>query len=402
MLNGLRVLELSAPSTMLAGLMLADLGADVVVIEPPGGAAGRRMEPFLGGRVGLDRSLTWHALNRNKRSLTLDLHSPDGQDLLGRLAATADAVIECAPARCAHLADAAQAHALVHCTVRPFSAAGPKSGYAYTDRTLVAAAGVPLSTGDADRAPLFIPVPQAMLEAGGEAAIGVLAALAARTRDGSSQHVQVSMRAAAMMSAFSLPYYADTPEQPPRRGQAKRSVAGVEVPSFLPCRDGYVQVSIAFGGFGGITTRMAAWAVAAGTLDAGIAEVDWSHFPTDDTARCAEQLRQLADGLRAAIAARTKDEVGQAARTHGFFAAPLMDMADIAAFEQYRERGLWLRQPLVDGVSVDAPAHVVRSDSFETLLRHPAPRLSEHTHELLAEVGLSDTEIQALFCHHVI
>lgn len=398
MLNGLRILELSAPSTMLAGLMLADLGADVVVIEPPGGAPGRRMEPFLDGRIGLDRSLSWHALNRNKRSLTLDLNSPDGQDLLQRLAATADAVIECAPARCAHLADAAQAHALVHCALRPFSATGPKSGYAYTDRTLVAAAGVPLSTGDADRAPLFIPVPQAMLEAGAEAAIGVLAAL----RDDSSQRVTVSMRAAAMMSAFSLPYYADTPEQPPRRGQAKRSVAGVEVPNFLPCRDGYVQVSVAFGGFGGITTRMAAWAVAAGTLDAAIAAVDWSHFPTEDTAGCAEQLRQLVEGLRSAIAARTKDEVGQAARTHGFFAAPLMDMADIAAFDQYRARGLWLRQPLLDGISVDAPAHVVRSDSFETQLRYPAPRLSEHTQELLAEIGLSDTEIQALFSHHII
>jgi benzylsuccinate CoA-transferase BbsE subunit len=397
-LNGLRILELSAPSTMLAGLVLADLGADVVVVEPPGGAAGRRMPPFLHKRVGLDRSLAWHALNRNKRSLTLDLDCPDGQDLLRRLAATADAVVEAAPARCAHLADTG----LVHCVVRPFSASGPKSGYAWTDRTLLAAAGVPLQTGDADRAPLFVPVPQAMLEAGCEAAIGVLAALAARTRDGSGQRVELSMRAAAMMSAFSLPYYADTPEQPPRRGQAKRSVAGVEVPSFLPCRDGYVQVSVAFGGFGGITARMAAWAVAAGTLDAAIAEVDWTRFPTEDTVHCAEQLRQLVDGLRSAIAARTKDEVGTAARTHGFFAAPLMDMADIAAFDQYRERGLWLRQPLIDGVVVDAPAHVVRSDSFATQLRHPAPRLSEHTQELLAELGLSADEIAALFCHGVI
>lgn len=398
MLNGLRILELSAPSTMLAGQMLADLGADVVLVEPPGGAGGRRMAPFLNERVGLDRSLAWHALNRNKRSLTLDLDGPDGQDLLRRLAATADAVVEAAPARCADLADTG----LVHCVVRPFSANGPKSGYAWTDRTLVAAAGVPLQTGDADRAPLFVPIPQAMLEAGGEAAIGVLAALAARTRDGSGQRVEVSMRAAAMMSAFSLPYYADTPEQPPRRGQAKRSVAGVEVPSFLPCRDGYVQVSVAFGGFGGITARMAAWAIAAGTLDAAIAEVDWTRFPTEETERCAAQLRQLVDGLRTAIAARTKDEVGTAARTHGFFAAPLMDMADIGAFDQYRERGLWLRQPLVDGVVVDAPAHVVRSDSFATELRYAAPRLSEHTHELLTELGLSADEIAALFTHAIV
>ncbi|MGC3985029.1 MAG: CoA transferase [Pseudorhodoferax sp.] len=398
MLNGLRVLELSAPATMLAGQMLADLGADVIAIEPPGGAAGRRLGPFLDGRIGLDRSLSWHALNRNKRSLTLDLDGADGQDLFHALARGADAVVEAAPARCAHLADSG----LVHCVVRPFSASGPKSGYAWTDRTLVAAAGVPLATGDADRAPLHLPVPQAMLEAGCEAAIGVLAALAARTRDGEGQRVEVSMRAAAMMSAFSLPYYADTPEQPPRRGQAKRSVAGVDLPSFLPCRDGYVQVSIAFGGFGGITARMAAWAVADGRLDAAIAQVDWTRFPGEDPARAGSQLRQLVEGVRAAVAARSKDEVGAAAREHGFFAAPLMDMADIAAFAQYRERGLWLRQPLVDGVAVDAPARVVRSDSFDTELRRPAPRLSEHTQELLAELGLTADEVQALFSHAIV
>ncbi len=398
MLNGLRVLELSQPQTMLAGLMLADLGADVVLVEPPGGAAGRRMGPFLDNEVGLERSLTWHALNRNKRSVTIDTSSVDGRDALLLLAHGADAVIEGAPGRFATLADTG----LVHCLVRPFSANGPKSAYAYTDRTLVAAAGVPTYTGDADRAPLFIPVPQAMLEAGAEAAIGVLAALAARDRDQHGQRVEVSMRVAAMMSAFSLPYYADTSERPPKRGQARRAVAGVDLPSFLPCQDGFVQVSIAFGGFGGITSRMAAWAIAQGQLDPAIAQVDWSHFPGDDLAVCGQQLQALVNGVRAAIAPLSKAQVGEAARAHGFFAAPLLDMSDVAAFAQYRERGLWLRQPLGGGVEIDAPARVVRSDSFEVALRRPAPQLSQHTQELLVEAGLSHDEVQALFCHQVI
>jgi crotonobetainyl-CoA:carnitine CoA-transferase CaiB-like acyl-CoA transferase len=383
---------------MLAGLMLADLGADVVTIEPPGGAEGRRLPPFLDDRVGLEHSLSWHALNRNKRSVTLDLDSADGQDVLQRMASRADAVIECAPTRCAALRDAG----LVHCIVRPFSASGPKSHYAYTDRTLVAAAGVPAATGNADRAPLFLPVPQAMMEAGGEAAIGVLAALSARARDRSGQRVEISMRAAAMMSAFSLPYYNDTPEQPPLRGQGRRAVAGVELPSFLPCLDGFVQTSIAFGGFGGITTRMAQWLVRCGALDAPIAEVDWSHFPHADAALAAAQLQQLVDGLRAVLLTLRKDEIGVAARTHGFFLAPLLDMADIAAFEQYTERGLWQPQTLANGRTIQAPARIVRSDSFDIEVRRPAPALSEHTHELLLEAGLSGTEIQSLFIHHVI
>ena len=197
MLDGVRVLELSQPQTMLAGQILADLGADVIAVEPPGGAAGRRLGPFLDDRVGLERSLAWHALNRNKRGVTIDVDGTDGRDAFERLAATADVVIEAAPARFAALAD----RGLVHCAVRPFSSAGPKSGYAFTDRPVIAAAGLPAYTGDGDRAPLFAPVPQAMMEAGCEAAIGVLAALAARERDGEGQRVDVSMRVAAMMSA---------------------------------------------------------------------------------------------------------------------------------------------------------------------------------------------------------
>src|SRR5713101_3390586 len=96
MLHDVRVLEISAPETMLAGRILADLGADVVTIEPPAGAPGRRIEPFLDDVPGLERSLTWHAMNRNKRGITLNLNSPDGRALLATLARNFDAILETA------------------------------------------------------------------------------------------------------------------------------------------------------------------------------------------------------------------------------------------------------------------------------------------------------------------
>ena len=96
MLRDVRVLEISSPATMLAGSILADLGADVVVIEPPGGAPGRRLEPFLDDVPGIERSLTWHALNRNKRSITLDLESIDGRSLFATLVERFDIVLEAA------------------------------------------------------------------------------------------------------------------------------------------------------------------------------------------------------------------------------------------------------------------------------------------------------------------
>src|SRR6516165_12314335 len=94
MLDDIRVLEISSPETMLAGSNLAALGADVIVIEPPSGAAGRRLEPFLDDLPGIERSLTWHALNRNKRALTLDLESIDGEQLFARLADKFDVAID--------------------------------------------------------------------------------------------------------------------------------------------------------------------------------------------------------------------------------------------------------------------------------------------------------------------
>ena len=83
-------------------------------------------------------------------------------------------------------------------------------------------------------------------------------------------------------------------------------------------------------------------------------------------------------------------------------AAPLLDMGDVARFVQYRERGLWDSQALPDGRWIDAPVRFAHFDSFAIASGRPAPALSEHTHELLAEVGLSAQEIQALFAHGIV
>src|SRR5260370_26460009 len=171
MLDDVRVLEVSAPGTMLAGRIVADLGADVVAVEPPAGSPGRRLPPFLDGIPGLERSLTWQALNYNKRGVTLDLSSPDGKALMRDLAAKFDVVIEATSARRTSPLDSIEfAPRTIRCAITPFSRTGPKSEYTATDFTVMAASGAPAMTGDLDRPPLFFPVPQAMMEAGAHAA----------------------------------------------------------------------------------------------------------------------------------------------------------------------------------------------------------------------------------------
>src|SRR5690606_3012474 len=180
---------------------------------------------------------------------------------------------EPAPARCpVH-------ERLLHCVLRPFSAAGPKRGYAHTDRVLAAATGVVGHTGDLDRAPLIAPVPQVMMEAGAEAAVGILGALAARERDGQGQRIDVSARIAAMMSAMSLPYVATANDAAPRRGKGRASVPGIDLPTVFACADGFVMLTISFSALGGMTERLAHWLVGLGSLAPADAATDWVRYP---------------------------------------------------------------------------------------------------------------------------
>ena len=162
MLDDIRVLEISSPETMLAGSNLAALGADVVVIEPPSGAAGRRLEPFLDDIPGIERSLTWHAMNRNKRALTLDLASVDGQQLFARLADNFDVAIDSLDSRvgAAPLDRFALPEKMVRTRISAFASSGPKSGYAASDLLVMAASGAPAVSGDPDRPPAFFSVPR--------------------------------------------------------------------------------------------------------------------------------------------------------------------------------------------------------------------------------------------------
>ncbi len=400
MLADLKVLEVSCPHSMLAGQILADLGADVITIEPPAGSAGRRQGPFLDGMVGPEASLAWQSLNRNKRGMTLDLDSADGNEIFLQLAAGADIIIEPAPARYAQLRESG----VLHCVIRPFSANGPKSRYAFTDQVLVASTAAPTYTGDADRRPLLIPVPQAMMEAGAEAAIGILGALAARDRGQGGQGIDVSARIAAMMSAFALPYMSTANDTPPVRGVGRRPIAGIDIPSVYECRDGYVLLSITFGAFAGMTQRLAEWVVSCGELDAGALDTNWASYPEDvqKGGVTTEPLLALIKGLSAAAKDLTKHELGVIAQKRRFFAAPLMDMADVAGFDQYGARSLWVDTSLPDGRVIKVPAQFAQFSNYQIAQRLPAPALSEHTYGVLTELGYGELEVQALFHHAII
>ncbi len=402
MLDDVRVLEISAPETMLAGRMLADLGADVIVVEPPAGSSGRRLPPFIDDIPGIERSLTWQALNCNKRGVTLDLSSPDGMAIVQNLATKFDVVIEAAGGGMKSPLDSIEfALRVIRCTISPFARTGPKSEYAATDFTVMAASGAPGMTGDIDRAPLFFPVPQAMMEAGADAAIATLAGLIARDRDGLGQRADVSARIAAMMSAFGQALVPGSGNPNPKRTQGAMVIAGVQVPSVYECSDGFALITIGFGPvFGQMTQRLAKWAAEESHLDQRIAAISWPSFISDLSARKASpsDLQALVDGLKSLARSKTKAELADASRSLGLLASPVMNMKDVADYVQYRERGLFTHVSIEAGREIDVPARFAQFSNYSIEIKHPAPKLSEHTAQIFEqELGLSKTEIQALF-----
>ena len=408
MLDDIRVLEVSAPETMLAGSNLAALGADVIVIEPPGGAAGRRLEPFLDDTPGIERSLTWHAMNRNKRALTLDLASIDGQQLFARLADRFDVAIDSLDSRvgAAPLDRFALPEKMVRTRISAFASSGPKSGYAASDLVVIAASGAPGVSGDPDRPPAFFSVPQGMMEAGADAAIAALAGLLARDRDGRGQNAQVSARIAAMIGAMSQMLGPGAGNAELGRTGGSISFAGVEIPSIYECADGFVLVSVAFGAvFGQMTNRLARWAAQEKYLAPELGEVAWTTFIGDlqQKKRTPADLQALIDGIKALARSKTKYEFGLAARRLGLLASPVMTMRDIAESKQYRERGLFTEVEIAPARKIDVPTRFAQFSNFQIESKRPAPTLSQHTVEILdSELNLSRLEIQALFAHGVI
>src|SRR5919202_3552599 len=182
----LRVLDLADQNGGLCGRILADLGADVVNVEPPGGDPGRRVPPFADDRPDPERSLSWLACNAGKRSITCNLDSPTGRDLFRRLAERADVVVASGPLGYGLAYDdlAARNPRLIFACLTPYGTSGPRSDCPASDLEVTASSGALWLAGDPDREPVRTAYPMAPAWTGMYGAAGVLTAMLARDTTG--------------------------------------------------------------------------------------------------------------------------------------------------------------------------------------------------------------------------
>jgi crotonobetainyl-CoA:carnitine CoA-transferase CaiB-like acyl-CoA transferase len=412
LLSPYRVLDLTSGGAAICGQALGDLGADVILLEPPGGNDARRAGPFLGGQSHPDRSLSFWAVNRNKRSVTVDITKPDGRDVFHRLVAGADFVLESfAPGYLPSLGLGYEALAAVNprtilVSMTPFGQAGPKAGWAASDLTIMAASGAMSLTGDDDRAPVRLSLPQAMLHAGAEAGCGALIAHFARLNDGLGQHVDVSAQEAAMMATQSMVLNAGWGEDLITRTSGGLKLGPINLRFVQPCKDGYVSVTFLFGtAIGPFTRRLLEVMHAEGFVDDATRDKDWLGYttmlvtgqePLSELDRCIGCIREW-------TLSHTKDELFEIALARGLLIVPVNTTADVVHSKQLAERDFWrdLLHTELDR-PVRYPGPFAKFSKTPIQYRRRPPLMGEHTAEVLGEAGYSPGQLRDLSAEGVI
>ena len=386
-----RVLDLTGPLGYVTGRVLADLGADVVKVEPPGGDPARRFPPTVDTADG-PQSAFWLASNANKRSVTLDLEGAAGRELFRRLAAKADFILESYPPGTlggwglGYEELSRLNPRLILVSITPFGQQGPYSSFQASDLEIMALGGAMSLAGEHDGEPMRVSVPQAPMFAGVEGAMGALTALAARARTGQGQHVDVSAQVAVIAALAHAPAYWDLNQENPRGTGiyvTGRTVTGARMRAFWRCRDGWINFII-YGGEAGRKSnqQLVAWMSEKGLAPEWLRAIDWSRFEVPPLTQA--QVDQLEQPIAEFFATITKREFYEGAMQREILGYPIATVEDIYQDPQLAARGFWQSLPVSAGAAaVKFPGSFAIVDGERLRIRRPPPRVGEHDDEVM-------------------
>ena len=399
MLSPYTVLDLTDDRGELAGMILGDLGADVIKIEPPQGSSSRRMEPFLDDTAEPERSLQYFAFNRNKRGITLDLTADAGRSALLTLAERANFVIESArPGELAGLGlgfdDLRKANPrIVYVAITPFGQDGPHAELAASDLTLAAMGGPMSLQGHPDRPPVRLSVPQVWLHASAEAAVGALTAHARMTGSGEAQFVDVSAQTAMVWTMLNAMVAHAIQGFDYNRSGPVLQLGQVTIRLVYECADGYVVLVP----IGRTLSTLIQWCVRDRLVpESWLGEEDWDmyHHNLLQGEPVVYGLEEVLDAIRRCISDKQKNQLLELSLQEGVSIAPVCTIEELTRFRQLEERAYWLTAPLPNGQEVQVPGLFARLTQTPMKVRRWAPRLGEHNNEVLAGMlGYSSSEV---------
>ena len=376
MLDGIRVLDLSQN---IAGpqcaLVLGDLGADVIKVEPPSGDPARAWGPPFWGN---DSSL-YLAFNRNKRSIVLDLKTEEGRDVVQRLIASSDIVIQAFRKGVAErfgigYEQVKQKHPkIIYASLTGYGSEGPYANLPGYDPLLQAFSGIMSVTGHGDGRPARVGGAVVDIGSGNLMAIGVLAALRKRDREGVGTHVECSLLDTALSwISYHMVGYLASGDVPQRMGTGLAMVAPYEG---FPTEDGELVIC---GGNDGIFGRLCA-------------ALDIPELASDD--RFSENPARVAhrDELRELLSAKTRQfttaALDELLKSHRVPCSPIQTVDQVVDHPQVRSNEIFEPElhPRIPGYrEVKLP---IRFDGARPALREFPPEQGEHTDEILAEIG---------------
>ncbi len=385
-LAGLRVLELTqVMAGPFCGQVLADMGADVVKVEPPSGDSSRRS---LGFTMKGDDTAAFLAVNRNKRSLALDLKRPQGQEVFRKLAETADVVVEnfrpgvMDALGIGYATVSARNPRVIYCSISGYGADGPFAGRPGLDNIIQGFAGLMSVTGFEGGEPVRVGIPIADLLTGLYGAYGVLAALQARERTGRGQVVETSLLESMVGTlGFQAVRYLNGGDVPPPAGNHHPINAPYGV---FKTRDGYVTIG---------ATGDKRWRAFCEVIDAPEFLED-PRFATNG-GRHRHRL-ELAELIGEKLQAHTSDEWEAILNDAGIPCGPVYRMDQSLEHPQVRHREMVVERQHPAAGTIRLLGLPVKLTETPGDVHRVPPLLGQHTDEVLNEIGLDAAEIARL------
>ena len=386
LLSGVRVIEMShvmaAPTT---GLMLADMGADVIKVERlPMGDDVRRLEPYVD-----DESAPFAMMNRNKRSIGLNLKTDVGKAALKRLIEGADVFVE-------NYRQGAMEHygvgyeqikddnlGLIYCSISGYGRTGPYAEKGGFDLVAQGMSGIMSITGEsAERPPVKVGAPVTDITAGTLGAMGILGALFHKAQSGEGQFVDTSLFEAGIMHTYwQSAIFMASGELPVAMGSAHPLMAPYQA---FQTSDGWLNIGSANQGL---------WQKLTAFL--GVPELaDDPRFrePKDRI----DNLAELVDELTGFFKTDTTEAWQQKLEAAGIPAGPVLNIEQMTANEQTLARDMVADVGSSEGSSLRVLGHPVKYSETPATIQRRAPGLGEHTEEVLKEFGFSVEEIAEL------
>jgi len=394
MLSPYRVLDCTDDRGQLAGLMLAQLGAEVVLVEPPGGNAARHRSPYVGDRPDPEGAL-WHlAYNRGKQSVTVDLAGAAGRAELAELAAGFDVLLWSGrPDELPFDPNALLARhpGLVVVVMTPFGLDGPKAGWLDTDLVIGASACQSALCGNPDLPPLRWGAPQAYQHGASDMAVAALVGLAERRRSGAGQLAEISAQVSCLQASFC--YFLNAAWQAPAM---HRAGDGLDYGAYrtrwvYPATDGEVSITLVFGAaMEEFNRNLFHWIWEAGGCDEATRDLPWTALATQlFTGEVpASEVDRLGEIIAAFTARFSKAELLAESRRRRVLLAPVATPSEVMDNDHLAARHFWdvIDDPAAGGAH-RYPGRFLVASATPLRALDRAPHLGEHDDTLRAPHG---------------